>query len=118
VDVLNTINFPQRFRGRANLGWRKDAFSAVAFVNLTDSYTQNTVTPARKVPDYVTVDLHAAVDLGELTKQSLLNETTLAIDAQNLFDRDPPFVNVAGGYDSQSVNPIGRLVAVSLRKRW
>jgi iron complex outermembrane receptor protein len=118
VKVLGLINFPQQFRGRGDLGWRKDAWNAVAYVNLIDSYIQNTVTPARKISDYATIDLHLAYDLGEGTGVGLLKDTTLALDATNLFDTDPPFVNQAGGYDPQTINPVGRLVAVSLRKRW
>jgi iron complex outermembrane receptor protein len=118
ADVLNRINFPQRFRGRANFGWQKGALNAVAYVNLTDSYVQNTVTPNLKIEDYATLDLHLGIDLGELTKTDLAEGATLSVDAQNVLDPTPPFANVAGGYDSQSINPIGRLVSISLRKRW
>lgn len=118
VDVVGIINFPQRFRARGSLGWRQEALDARLYVNFTDSYVQNTVTPARKVKDYTTLDLHLGYDLGEATDTPWLDGVTLALDVQNLTDAQPPFVNIAGGYDSQSVNPIGRLVAASIRKRW
>jgi iron complex outermembrane receptor protein len=41
---------------------------------------------------------------------------------RNLFDQKPPYVNIApsgngsGGYDATAADPIGRLVAVSVRK--
>jgi iron complex outermembrane receptor protein len=48
----------------------------------------------------------------------------VGLEARNLFDEDPPFVNVApsangsGGYDATVTNPIGRLLALTLRKKW
>jgi iron complex outermembrane receptor protein len=43
---------------------------------------------------------------------------SMSLDVQNLTDEEPPFVNIAGGYDPQTVSPIGRLIALSLRKTW
>ncbi len=113
VDVLNTINFPQRFRGRGELGWRRNEFSAAAFVNYVSAYDQTGVTTPRKIDAYTTVDLHLGYDLTQLS-----DGLTVALDVQNVADEDPPFVNISGGYDPQSANPLGRLFAVSLRKAW
>ncbi|HEY6640514.1 TonB-dependent receptor plug domain-containing protein [Povalibacter sp.] len=113
VDVLNTLNFPQRFRARGELGWRGEKLSALAFVNYTSGYDQTGVTPIRSIDSYTTVDLHVGYDLGALSEG-----LSMAIDVQNAADSDPPFVNIAGGYDPQSASPLGRLVALSLRKSW
>jgi iron complex outermembrane receptor protein len=113
ADVLSTINFPQRFRGRGEIGWRRNEFRAVAFVNHVSGYDQTGVTPIRSVDAYTTVDLHLGYDLSQLS-----DGLDVAIDVQNIADEDPPFVNLSGGYDPQSTNPLGRLVAVSLRKSW
>jgi iron complex outermembrane receptor protein len=51
-----------------------------------------------------------------------LQDLNIAFEARNMFDEDPPFVDVApsgsgsGGYDATIANPIGRLYALSLRK--
>lgn len=113
VDVLNTINFPQRFRARGELGWRGGSLSALAFVNYTNSYDQTGITPIGKIDSFTTVDLHFGYDA-----QALSEGLSIALDIQNVADEDPPFVNLAGGYDPQSASPLGRLVAVSLRKSW
>ena len=113
VDVLNTLNFPQRFRARGELGWRGEALSALAFVNYINGYDQTGVTPIRKIDSYTTVDLHVGYELSALSEG-----LSVALDVQNLADNEPPFVNIAGGYDPQSASPIGRLIALSLRKRW
>jgi iron complex outermembrane receptor protein len=57
VDVLNTINFPQRLRARGELGWRSGSLSALAFLNYTNSYDQAGVTPVREIDSFTTVDL-------------------------------------------------------------
>jgi iron complex outermembrane receptor protein len=113
VDVLNTLNFPQRFRARGELGWRGEKLSALAFVNYTNGYDQTGVTPIRSIDAYTTVDLHIGYELSALSEG-----LSMAIDAQNAADKDPPFVNIAGGYDPQSASPLGRLIALSLRKSW
>ena len=44
------------------------------------------------------------------------------VDAVNLFDEEPPFVNIAqspnggGGFDPTLNNPVGRIVGLTLRK--
>jgi iron complex outermembrane receptor protein len=113
VDVLNTINFPQKLRVRGELGWRREALSAVAFVNYTNAYDQTGVTPIRKIDAYTTVDLHFGYDF-----DASVNGLSIALDVQNVADTDPPFVNIAGGYDPQSASPIGRLIALSARFVW
>ena len=113
VDVLNTINFPQRFRARGELGWRGEKLSTVAFVNYTNDYEQTGVTPIRPIDSYTTVDLHIGYDLDALS-----DGLSASLDVQNVADEEPPFVNLSGGYDPQSANPLGRLIAMSLRKSW
>jgi iron complex outermembrane receptor protein len=113
VDVLNTINFPQRFRARAELGWRANALSALAFVNYVNAYDQTGVTPIRRIGSFTTVDLHFGYDASAFAPG-----LSLSLDVQNAADKDPPFVNINGGYDPQSASPLGRLIALSLRKSW
>ena len=51
-------------------------------------------------------------------------DLTLAIDAVNVTDEKPPFVNIAqspnggGGFDPTLVSPVGRLIGLTLRKKW
>jgi iron complex outermembrane receptor protein len=113
IDVVDTLNFPQRFRARAEFGWRRDRLDIVAFANYVGDYRQTGVTPEREIDDHLTIDLHVGYDLS-----ALVNGLSISLDVQNLTDEEPPFVNIAGGYDPQTVSPIGRLIALSLRKTW
>jgi iron complex outermembrane receptor protein len=51
-------------------------------------------------------------------------DLSLGLELRNVLDEDPPYVNLApgvngsGGYDATAANPVGRLLALSLRKKW
>jgi iron complex outermembrane recepter protein len=82
-------------------------------VNYIGDYRQTGVTPIRKIDDFMTVDLHVGYDL-----DTVVSGLSLALDIQNAADKEPPFVNLSGGYDPQTVSPIGRVFALSVRKSW
>ncbi|MGI4879251.1 MAG: hypothetical protein ACRYG4_17385, partial [Janthinobacterium lividum] len=105
VDVINTINFPQKFRMQADVGVKLDKLHGRVTVNHLSGYSNTTVTPVQAVSAYDTVDLYVGYDV---TRQ-----LTLSVDVRNLFDRNPPFVDTTRGYDPQSVNPVPRLISVT-----
>jgi iron complex outermembrane receptor protein len=115
VDLSGTILNPPDLQLKPYLSWRRGAADARVAVNFTDSYTNNLVTPVQKVSSNSTVDLHLGYDLGDLAKG-----VRIALDITNVFDRDPPFVNIGpssttdGGYDASLANPVGRLLAFTL----
>ena len=136
-SVLGTAGFNTTFpslktEGRANIGYDKGPFNAVLGVNYEGGYTwwgsgvMNPITRnAAGVPTgggdpvkaFTTIDLHLAYTLKDF---GMLKKANLFVDATNLFDKNPPFVNVATnngavGYDSISANPLGRVVTIGLR---
>jgi iron complex outermembrane receptor protein len=125
VDALNTIGFPMRLRFRGDVTWTYEAWNAALFVNYENSYQNNLSTPVQTVSAYATVDLHLGYKLGEAFPSApWLKGTRLGLDITNLFDADPPFVNIipnangGGGFDPQAANPIGRIVAFSIDKKF
>jgi iron complex outermembrane receptor protein len=124
LNNLNVIQNPIRFRSRGAVNWSKFGFMAAVFVNYENAYTNNLSNPAQTVPAYTTVDLHLGYDTGESTQSRWTNHIRVGIDATNLFDALPPFVNIAssnngtGGYDANLTNPIGRIIALTIDKRW
>jgi iron complex outermembrane receptor protein len=115
VDVLDTINFPQSLRYRVTGGWRGGAASALVFVNYVGEYDQTGVTPVRQIDAWTTVDLHFGYELENFAS---IKGVSLGLDVTNVADEDPPFVNLSGGYDPQSANPLGRVIALSVRTKW
>ncbi len=125
IDKLDTIFNPLSFKGRASVAWNRGAYGAQLAVNYVDSYRNTNVTPAQSVSAYSPVDLALSWNAGTSFPDHVLASGLLvSLDVRNLFDEDPPYVNLApngngsGGYDASVANPIGRQFALSLRKKW
>lgn len=117
--VSNSLNLGlARWTARGTLGVDAGSLSVVGFVNYRDGITNNFTTPtgvsAYEADAYVTVDLRATWTLPDagVTKGSVI-----ALQVNNLFDEDPPFFPATDGIGG-SYNPIGRFVALNLRKRF
>ncbi|MCP5143630.1 MAG: TonB-dependent receptor, partial [Gammaproteobacteria bacterium] len=86
--------------------------------------TNDALNPAESVGSYNPVDVRLAYTVNEGGALDLLSGLTLGVEVRNVFDEEPPYVNIApavngsGGYDATATNPIGRLFAVTLRKTW
>lgn len=63
-----------------------------------------------------TFDGHVAYDFQN--KAGWASGLQVYVDVQNMFDKAPPFYNVAAGYDNFAANPIGRVVSVGARKKF
>ena len=77
----------------------------------------------QNVKSYTPVDLNLTFRIGDQQASGFFEKgMTLGLEVRNVFDTDPPYVNLApsgngsGGYDATASDPIGRLFAVSLRK--
>lgn len=132
-SILNTDGFNSTFpsiqlQGRANIGWELGNLSFDGYVNYTGgyrNYSGTTVAPivrddtnspiggGDRVRPNVTIDMHIAYTLPHI-----LEKTQVFIDANNLFDRDPPFFNSNNGYDPLAGNPIGRLITIGVRTKF
>ncbi|MDB5579683.1 MAG: TonB-dependent receptor-like protein [Bradyrhizobium sp.] len=123
IDLVGTTLNPVRFQLRPYLGWRLGNVTTRATVNITDSYENNLVVPARAVSGYATLDLHLDYDLSRVLPLSLKN-LRLGVDVTNAFNAEPPFISVGpsiiteGGFDASLVNPVGRIIAISLTAKY
>jgi len=119
ISQRNQIFQPLRFKARGTVGWEQGPFTALIRATHLNSYTNTAITPNEKVKSYTPVDLNLSWELGESAKPF-----TFTIEVRNLFDTKPPYVNIApsvngsGGYDATTTDPIGRLFAVSVRKKF
>ncbi len=103
---------------RGTLGAQIGPLNAVAFVNyrqgVTGLYATPTGTAEYTAGSYTTVDLRLSV---KLPNSGLAAGTELGLQVNDLLDQAPPFFPATDGIGG-AYNPIGRLVAVSLRKRF
>ncbi|RYD63897.1 MAG: TonB-dependent receptor, partial [Sphingomonadales bacterium] len=122
-DFRNTIFNPLTFKSRASLTWAMEPATVRLQWNHVGGYTNTLITPNEKVGAYNTFDLGVNVTVGDPSERNFFkNGFVFSIEARNLLDEDPPYVNLApsgngsGGYDATVTNPIGRLFSVSVRK--
>ena len=123
-NELNTIGFPLKLRMRGSAGWEFGPLDVIGFINFANSYTNTQVTPNEGISPYTTVDLDVSYNVGKSVDSSLARDLVVTFHVNNLFDRDPPYVNIpisangGGGFDPQSSNPIGRLMSIQVAKKF
>lgn len=120
VKQLNVIFQPLRFRGRFVATWDHGPFTFRTLATHVGGYTNNQIQPSQQVEAFTPVDLTLTWRVRE-SYARVPGGLELTAEVRNLFDDDPPFVNIApsgngsGGYDATAANPIGRQVAISAR---
>jgi iron complex outermembrane recepter protein len=119
VSLLNTQNYPINLRLRQFTSWTLRGVSVSGFVNYQNSYRDVLSVPVRPISAWTTLDLQVAYQTGR-DSSSWLGNLQLAISAQNVFDRYPPFLNnpLGVGYDQENADLYGRIVSVDVVKRW
>ena len=133
-SVLNTSGFNGNFPSiqtnmRANVGWNYGGFETSLFLNFTGSYrywasgaANPVIDSAAGVPtgggdrvhSNTTFDGHMAYNFAS----NILGDAQVFVDAHNIFNKAPPFVNVAAGEDRFAADPIGRLITVGIKAQY
>jgi iron complex outermembrane receptor protein len=124
VDKLDLIFNPLKFKARASVNWDYEDWHSMLGVTYVGSYTNDAIVPRESVSSYTPVDLRVTYSVPPSSAFNLLGGMIIGMEARNLFDEDPPYVNLApsingsGGYDATATNPIGRLLALTLSRNW
>jgi iron complex outermembrane receptor protein len=124
-DYLNKIFQPAEFRTRLGVVWNMGDWRTELRATYLNSYDNNAIAIEESVSSYMPVDLSVAWNVGGGDGADFFSSgLVLGLEVRNLFDEDPPYVNIApggngsGGYDATAANPIGRLYSINLRKSW
>ena len=120
TDVVDRLGNPVDLRLRARAGWSDDRINVSLFANYLDGYTNLTNAAPQRVRSWTTFDLQLGYRFGE---KGTGNDLSIALSATNLFDRDPPkaayFLGVfSAGFDPDNASPLGRVVSLTVTKRW
>ena len=118
VQLVDTVSNPLRFRMLDQLTWGRGAVTGTLAMFYSGSYRDNLSSPQRRVGSSTTFNMNVRYEFENTS--SWLDGTSIALDIQNLFDRDPPFVNnPAGvGYDRENADLWNRMVSLQLKKDW
>ena len=119
VNVVNTVSNPLalRLRGLAEWsrhGWDQPGFGVSVALNHAGAYDD--IGMARSVDALTTLDLRLRYRTPY--NSEFLGDTEFSLNAANIFDRAPPFVDREVGYDMYNVEPYGRVVSFSVQKNW
>jgi len=123
------IGEPIDLRLRGGLSWALGGFESALSLNHSGDYKNPLSTPATKVASWTTLDLQLSYRLDGRAAADFLKRVTVALDIQNLTDKNPPFVLIPStprsplpvfpvGYDPPNASPLGRFMALQLKKTW
>ena len=122
LDQRNLIFRPLKFKARAIASWERGPMTARIMATHVGGYTNDAIVPNEKVSSYTPIDLFLGYTVGgEAGRDPFGAEATLGFEVRNLFNTDPPYVNIApsgngsGGYDATAANPVGRMIGFSVR---
>ena len=114
VDGLGKLNRAnvgapnQRFSAAAGAGFSRGAVLLSATARHIGGYEDDA---GGDIDSFTTLDANIRLSLGALLRSG--SEASITLGVANLFDQDPPFVNIAGSYDPRSSDPRGRRVFLS-----
>jgi iron complex outermembrane receptor protein len=144
-SVLNSIGvnttFPSnKMAARLNLGWKRNSWNANVYVNYSGAFVNwgNTasqgnaawnivravsatgaalwpISGGQPIPALTTADLHVGYSFANSGPWA---NVKVNLDGSNIFNKEPPFVNTAQGYDGFNGNPIGRVFSLGVSKKW
>ncbi|MGQ9427363.1 TonB-dependent receptor plug domain-containing protein [Gilvimarinus sp. F26214L] len=123
-DLRNTIFNPLTFKSRTSLDWNLGPYMARLVWNHVNGYENDRASNPETVSAFNTFDLRGGLTLGDPEGEGWTDGLMLGLDVMNLLDEEPPYVNIApgvnggGGYDPTAATPVGRVVALSLRKKF
>jgi hypothetical protein len=127
--LLNIVGEPTAWKARGNVGWTKAGFQATLAVNYANRYENVYFVPSEPVASWTTTDLYLGYVTGDADSSALIRNVTLGLALRNVTNARPPKVllpdaDLAGGlipqlpYDPANASPTGRIIALSLTKKW
>ena len=120
--LVNTLASPAKWRGRLDLSWASKRWSVGGALNAVGSYVNTATVGNPPVASWMTVDLNASINADTYLQGSAWKGVSLSLAALNALNRNPPFVNAPSflqvNYDPSNANPLGRFLALTVKKKW
>jgi len=121
VDIVNTITNPLALRLRGTVAWNRvgpgmpgPGFTVA--VNYTGGYKDPGSALVPRVAPWTTLDARFVYRTRQ--EEGWLSGMEFSVNAVNVFNHDPPFVDDLYGYDVYNVQALGRVVSADISKRW
>jgi iron complex outermembrane receptor protein len=124
INQVNTFGNPAKWRARYTSTLGNKAWSLSGALNVVGSYINNTLSSTTpSVASWTTVDLNATLNADAYFQSPGWKGVSMSLSVLNALNREPPYVDaspvlVQVNYDPANANPLGRFVALALRKKW
>jgi iron complex outermembrane recepter protein len=121
-DILNSVGNPLTFRARGTAEWHQREWGEQGFgVGMTLEHF-NGYSSALNGASYRRVGSLSTVDLllsyRTAAGMGAFDSMEIGLNAANVFNESPPFVDTETGYDTANADPYGRVVSFSVQKSW
>ena len=120
TQLAGTLFNPPHFRGRGELGWTGGAVTATAALNYIGPVRDVRSTPSIKVSGMVPVDFTLRFHPANL--HGPFGGIDVIASIQNVFNDKPDTIATSSfldtPYDSTNYSPFGRVISLSVTKRW
>ena len=120
AQLLSTQNNPINLKAVGTINWQQQHFGATLGVNFQNHYTDTASSPERNIRAFTTLDAQIRYEFGPYM-DSWLRNVRIDLNAINVFNVSPPFLNNAVarlGYDQENADPLGRLLSLQIHKSW
>lgn len=119
IELAGTLFNPAKITSRFGAIWSRGGFTASAFANYTSGVRD--MVNKENGGSFTTFDMTLRYVTGK--DGGAFSGVEVALSAQNLFDRDPPFYTPASRiymepYDPTNYSAIGRFLNLSVSKHW
>ena len=120
IRLAGSVFSPPKLRARAGVNYQNGDLRLSSAVNFTGALSDARFATARKISKSATLDLGASYDLirGEGRDPGL----SLSITINNVLNDKPEIIGTTGPtdtpFDSTNFSPIGRFVALGIRRQW
>jgi iron complex outermembrane recepter protein len=128
AQLLNTYAEPTSWKIRSNISWAIEHLNVVGTVNYVGSYQNSLFTPQERISSWTTGDLYISYKTDRQPSSPLLQGIDLSLSILNITDRRPPYAPLPSAdllpgqaalpFDPANASPLGRIIALSLTKRW
>lgn len=119
--LTGTVFNPPKLRGRFGMTYKRGRWGASAFANHAGSSSDPASLPPQAVASWTTIDARLSYDP---PANPLLGSVRVALSAQNLLNRRPPFVSASQSglpginFDATNASPVGRFLTLEISTTW
>jgi iron complex outermembrane receptor protein len=126
--IANTFAEPTKWKGTGVVGWTLSGFTSAVTVNFVNSYENNLFTPSQRIGSWTTANVFASYRSPNPRAWYLLRDLTTTLSVANIANTKPPYVQIPAEllntgqnpipFDAANASPVGRLISLSLSKKW